>query len=221
MRLLCLVLFLYCSTLQGTAIRSYVNEQGGIVFTNLPLNETKKSLKKNYSHVRKLPVHITKQRQFRPLINRISAEQRIDPNLVEAIIEVESAFNPRAVSSKNCKGLMQLHPDTARRFGVLDVFDPEQNIRGGVIYLRWLLDYFDEDLTKTIAAYNAGENAVQKYGGVPPYKETRSYLKKISRLYPLTQNDIRITSRKIHRIKTENGDIVFTNTPWVISSKLE
>lgn len=220
MRLLCLVLFLYCSTLHGTAIRSYVNEQGGIVFTNLPLNETQKNLKKNYRHVGELPVHITQQRQFRPLINRISAEQKIDANLVEAIIEVESAFNPRAVSSKNCKGLMQLHPDTARRFGVLDVFDPEQNIRGGVIYLRWLLDYFDEDLTKTIAAYNAGENAVQKYGGVPPYKETRSYLKKISRLYPLTQNDIRITSRKIHRIKTENGDIVFTNTPF-ISSQLE
>ena len=221
MRILCLVLFLYCSTLHGMAIRSYVNEQGELVFTNLPLNKTQKALKKNYSHMGEQSVPMTQQRQFRPLIDRISAEQRIDPNLVEAIIEVESSFNPRAVSSKNCKGLMQLHPDTARRFGVLDLFDPEQNIRGGAIYLRWLLDYFDEDLTKTIAAYNAGENAVQKYGGIPPYKETRSYLKKISRLYPLTQNDIRITSKKIHRIKTANGHIVFTNTPWVMSNQLE
>ena len=139
-------------------------------------------------------------------------------NLVEAIIQVESNFDPRAVSIKNCKGLMQLHPDTARRFGVQDVFDAEENIRGGVAYLRWLLDHFDKDVTRTVAAYNAGENAVTKHGGVPPYRETQAYLQKVSRLYSLTHRQSRPPSRQIHRIETEDGRVIYTNTPWVAAS---
>jgi Transglycosylase SLT domain len=106
----------------------------------------------------------------------------LDPELVLAVIAVESAFRPNAVSPKGAQGLMQLMPFTARRFGVSDPFDPRQNIFGGVQYLRLLLDLFQGDIALSLAAYNAGENAVARYRGIPPYKETRSYVQKIQGL---------------------------------------
>jgi soluble lytic murein transglycosylase-like protein len=94
-------------------------------------------------------------------------------------METESNFDPNAVSPKNAQGLMQLIPDTARRFGVRNPLDPAQNIRGGMAYLRWLLAYFEGDIALVAAAYNAGEGAVERYRGVPPYAETRLYVRKI------------------------------------------
>ena len=102
--------------------------------------------------------------------------------LVLAVIAVESAFDAHAVSQKNAMGLMQLTADTAARFGVRDPFDPEQNIRGGTTYLRWLIQRFAGDLTLALAAYNAGENNVDYYGGVPPFAETIEYIKRIPAL---------------------------------------
>ena len=107
----------------------------------------------------------------------------IDPELVLAVIKVESGFNPRARSPKNARGLMQLLPATARRFNVKDIWDPFQNLVGGIAYLRWLLDHFDGDLDKSLAAYNAGEHVVNRYGGIPPYRETRNYVRNIKRIY--------------------------------------
>jgi soluble lytic murein transglycosylase len=103
----------------------------------------------------------------------------VSADLIKAVIAVESEFDARAVSSKGAQGLMQLMPFTARRFGVLDSFDPRQNIFGGVQYLRLLLDLFSGDVSLALAAYNAGENAVTRYRGIPPYKETRNYVSKI------------------------------------------
>jgi hypothetical protein len=103
----------------------------------------------------------------------------IRPDLVRAVIQVESGFNPRAVSPKGAQGLMQLMPATARRFGVSDSFDARQNVMAGTQYLRVLLDQFQGDVSLAVAAYNAGENAVLRYGGIPPYKETRGYVAKI------------------------------------------
>jgi hypothetical protein len=103
----------------------------------------------------------------------------VSVNLVMAVIEVESEFDRLAVSSKGAQGLMQLMPFTARRFGVSDPFDPRQNVFGGVQYLRFLLDLFRGDVDLALAGYNAGENAVLRHGGVPPYKETRSYVQKV------------------------------------------
>jgi len=117
------------------------------------------------------------------LIDRIAEEHDVDTWLVRAIIQVESAFYERAHSRKGAMGLMQLIPATAERFGVLDPFDPIQNITGGVKYLRWLIDHFNQDYTKVIAAYNAGENAVKKYKGIPPFAETRAYVPKVKRLW--------------------------------------
>src|SRR4029077_1892000 len=100
-------------------------------------------------------------------------------DLVKAVISVESEFDQWAVSSKGAQGLMQLMPFTARRFGVIDAFDARQNIFGGVQYLRFLLDLFSGDVSFALAGYNAGENAVARYRGVPPYKETKNYVQKI------------------------------------------
>ncbi len=97
-----------------------------------------------------------------------------------AVVQVESNFDPNARSPKNAQGLMQLIPETAERFGVGDVWDPEQNLRGGMAYLRWLLDNFDGDVKLALAGYNAGEGAVQRHGGIPPFAETQDYVQRIS-----------------------------------------
>ncbi len=113
------------------------------------------------------------------LVRKLSAEYRVQPQLALAVIEAESNFNVAALSPKNAKGLMQLIPATAERFGVRNPYDPAQNIRGGMAYLRWLLAYFEGDVLLVAAAYNAGEGAVDRYRGVPPYAETRGYVRKI------------------------------------------
>jgi len=112
-------------------------------------------------------------------VKLVAPEYQLDPNLVLAVMATESNFNPWAVSPKDARGLMQLIPATARRFQVRDLMDPTQNIRGGMAYLRWLLAYFEGDVTLALAAYNAGEGAVERYRGVPPYAETRLYVLKI------------------------------------------
>ncbi len=217
MRGIVLVGILCVFSVNAGDMRSYVDKSGTRVLTNLPSGQSwEPSAPADQGGLVKLS---SRREQFLPLIQEISAEKGVDVDLVEAIIQVESNFDPRAVSVKNCKGLMQLHPDTARRFGVQDVLDPEENIRGGVTYLRWLLDHFDRDLTRAVAAYNAGENAVAKHGGIPPYRETRDYLNKVNRLYSLTRRQSRAPSHRIQRIETEDGRVIYTNTPWVVASR--
>jgi soluble lytic murein transglycosylase-like protein len=109
-------------------------------------------------------------------VERIAAQYSLKPDLLHSVIKVESNYNPYAVSSKGAQGLMQLIPATARRFGVDNVFNPVENIQGGARYLRYLLDLYNWNLPLALAAYNAGEAAVAKYGGVPPYPETQNYL---------------------------------------------
>ncbi|HBN53506.1 MAG TPA: transglycosylase, partial [Stenotrophomonas sp.] len=106
----------------------------------------------------------------------------VEEAVVRAVIHAESAFNPAALSRAGAQGLMQLMPATARRFGVSDAYDASQNIRGGVQYLSWLLRRFNGDLTLAAAGYNAGEGAVARHGGVPPYSETQYYVKRVAQL---------------------------------------
>lgn len=119
----------------------------------------------------------------RILVAKLAPKYKLDPVLALAVIKVESGFNPRAISPKNAKGLMQLIPETAERFHVRNVYDPEDNIRGGMAYLRSLLDMFNDDVKLTAAAYNAGEKAVLAHRGVPPYPETRDYVQRVLALY--------------------------------------
>ena len=120
------------------------------------------------------------------IVRDLAPRLGLDPRLVMAVMAVESSFRADAVSPKNAQGLMQLIPETAIRFGVVDPFDPRQNVAGGMKYLRWLLDQFEGDNRLALAAYNAGENAVWKYKGIPPYDETQSYVRRVLSLYKRT-----------------------------------
>lgn len=117
------------------------------------------------------------------LINSASAAYHLDPDLVNSVIHAESGFNSRAVSPKGAQGLMQLMPGTANRLGVANAFDPQTNVGGGSRYLRELLERYNFDLIKALAAYNAGPQRVEQYRGVPPYHETRAYVARIVREY--------------------------------------
>jgi hypothetical protein len=115
------------------------------------------------------------------VVNRASGRYRLDPDLVTSVIKAESGFNVRAVSPKGAQGLMQLMPGTASRLGVPNAFDPQANVEGGARYLRELLEHYNFDLVKALAAYNAGPQRVEQYGGVPPYYETRAYVARVVR----------------------------------------
>lgn len=125
------------------------------------------------------PVLSRRAQQFEPLILEYSAQHQVRADLVRAVIQAESAFNPLARSHKGAMGLMQLMPATATELGVTDAYDPEQNIRGGVTYLKALLRKYSDNEELALAAYNAGPAAVKKYGAVPPYRETRNYVARI------------------------------------------
>jgi len=120
---------------------------------------------------------------LRGLVHQVSAEHGLDPRLVDCLVRVESGYNPSAVSHKGAMGLMQLMPGTASRHGVSNPFDPEDNVRGGVRELVRLLNLYAGDLSLTLAAYNAGEGAVAKYRGIPPYRETRDYVVRVLSMY--------------------------------------
>lgn len=121
--------------------------------------------------------------QIDGLIDKWAPHYALDPNLVKAVVLIESGYYIRAQSPANAQGLMQLIPATAKRFGVKNPWDPEQNLRGGMAYLQWLLSEFRGDLIRVLAAYNAGEQSVRDHNGVPPFQETRDYVQKINRHY--------------------------------------
>lgn len=128
------------------------------------------------------------KRKLVKVVERIAAKHGVDPRLVLAVIVSESNFDPSAVSPKNALGLMQLIPETAERFNVGDPLHHEQNLRGGIAYLRWLLAYFRGDVQLALAGYNAGERAVDRYRGIPPFAETQAYVKRVFQLYPLASH---------------------------------
>lgn len=149
----------------------------------------------NPSRFSTAPVSIERQRLAAMVIG-IAAEFKLDPRLVMALIGTESNFDPNARSPKDAFGLMQLIPETAARFQVTDILDPAQNLRGGMAYLSWLLSYYRGDVILALAAYNAGEGAVDRYKGVPPYPETMAYVQRIQAIYPIDRHsfDRRLTT---------------------------
>jgi soluble lytic murein transglycosylase-like protein len=137
------------------------------------------------------------------LVNKIAPRYKIETDLAMAFIAVESNFNPNATSVKNAQGLMQLVPETAARFKVKNSYDPEDNIKGGLAYLQWLLTYYEGDVELVAAAYNAGENTVDKFKGVPPYPETEKYVQKIAALYKKSFHPYR-ENRALDKARPQN-----------------
>lgn len=132
-----------------------------------------------------------KAKIYEKIINKYSRQYRVDTHLIKAIITAESCFIVKALSHAGAQGLMQLIPATAKRFGVQNSYKPEQNIRGGIKYLKFLMSRFKGNLTHVVAAYNAGEGAVDKYKGIPPYKETKRYVKNVLKIYKLLRPKVK------------------------------
>ncbi len=152
---------------------------------------------------------------YHSLIMTISATYGLDPNIVTAVCRAESAFNPRAVSRKGAVGLMQLMPETARQYGVIDRTDPLQNLTAGIRHLKYLYSKY-QSLPLTLAAYNAGEEQVRKFRGIPPFSETKGYIARVMRLLGLPYDSGRGKS-KVYLYRQPNGRILLTDQPMPTS----
>lgn len=175
-------------------IYRYVDKNGVMHFTNAPTTSSYKLYRrdsdyglKSYSYKGGYLDPYTSQ-QYDNYINMASQLHGLPPNLVKAVIKVESNFNARAVSPKGAQGLMQLMPGTARLMNVDDPFDPWENISGGVRYLRGLIDRFEGKVVYALAGYNAGPEHVERYNGIPPFEETQMYVRRVIQYYQLLKN---------------------------------
>ena len=181
------LLFLTPSSFAG--IYRYVDENGVIHFTNCPrdpkfklyIRESKEDV--GDDNQSSSASYIKDSNQYDSLISEFSKKYQVDFALIKAIIRAESGFNSFAVSRKGARGLMQLMPETALRMKVSNIFNPRENIEGGVRYFKYLLSLFDNDLRLSLAAYNAGENVVGELRSIPPYRETIDYVKKVLSYY--------------------------------------
>ena len=183
--LLYILSFLLWPVVSGADIYRYVDGDGGVHYSNTqPDEKFTLYLREGPKAVRRSPASsLPTANWMTGYVDRVSRANDLPPALVHAIIKAESNGQRKAVSPKGAKGVMQLMPFTSKRMRVVDPFDPIENIEGGVKYIKELLVTFQGDLTNTVAAYNAGPAAVRKYGGVPPYQETRLYVRRVMDLY--------------------------------------
>jgi soluble lytic murein transglycosylase-like protein len=216
----------------------YVDDNGKIIYTNDDSPQTRKSAaekasadkasanasatsdaKQNgpdaYGVNPAAPANAVTPDVLHQLVTETAHKHNIDPALVSAVISTESNWNTAAISRKGALGLMQLVPQTAMHFGVYNPFDPTQNLEAGVTYLSTLLERYNGDLPKALAAYNAGPSVVDRWGGVPNYRETREYVQKVTSSYSQPGSEhhspLRAASRPIYRTTTDDGRVVFTN----------
>jgi soluble lytic murein transglycosylase-like protein len=206
-------------------IASSIETDGRRLFINaeLPIQPSLSSAKRTHIYLpretpfagRSHPAVSVDRDGVEKLVREAADRHRVDPALIRAVIETESNWNPIALSNKGAGGLMQLIPTTARRFGVNDVFNPQQNIDGGVHYLKTLLERYNGNMDMALAAYNAGEGAVDRAHGIPAFAETRNYVQKVQNAYfrpgsgRLT--DAFVRSRPIHRDVDSDGRVIFSN----------
>jgi soluble lytic murein transglycosylase-like protein len=232
--MLLIVLGLYALPARGQ-IASYVDERGNLVFTNAdlppkrptpsrapvkppvaPSATTQTSAGQAATSLVPTPATLAEraaalpQEKLDQLVQRSAEKHGVDPALVRAVISTESNWNTRAVSPKGALGLMQLIPGTALRFGVGNAFDPAQNVDAGVQYLGMLIERYNGDLSKALAAYNAGPGVVDRFGGVPNFRETRNYVQKVTATYfrPGSARQLRVP---IYRALESDGRVVFRN----------
>lgn len=176
-KLIFMLSFFILSSPSYADIYSYVDEDGVIHFSNVPTDPRYKLKYRERTHFR------YKITTYEPYVSEISNLYGVDEDLIRAVIKVESNFNPSAISRKGAVGLMQLMPTTADGLNVKDPFNPRENLEGGVKYLRFLLDQFGGNIEFALAAYNAGPETVMRYGGIPPYPETRQYIRKVMEIF--------------------------------------
>lgn len=211
-------------------VYQYIAEDGVVCYTDLPFG------KKTEIVIREKKVKSTPPQQpsdstdykdttnYHSIVHEKATKYNLDPLLVKAVIKTESNWNERAVSRKGAMGLMQLMPSTASDMNVRNPFNPEENIEGGVKYLRYLLERFNGDLTLALAAYNAGPKWVEKFGVIPPITETKQYVNKVLSLYSgkagysVTTADTGKEKRTepIYKVSLKDGTVLFTNSPFLL-----
>ena len=170
-----------CALLQARSAPSYAEPRASAA----PVQRPPAFVRRPFSIIiPELHADLARGPKLRDVLDTAARRHFLSPALVAAVTRVESDFNPREVSGKGALGLMQVMPETAARFGVRrhELFDPERNVAAGTAYLAWLMDRYHGDLDRTLAAYNAGEGAVDKYGGIPPYAETQQYVRRVRAL---------------------------------------
>lgn len=186
--MICLCAALFCALSAPCSVKAdiyrYVDEDDIVHFTDAPTDKRFKVFMRDLKKDKQLRTKLkyaasVNPAEFDQLIKSCSTKYGVDSCLVKAVIHAESGYNPNAVSSKGASGLMQLMPSTAKSLKVADRFNPKDNVEGGVKYLRFLLDTFRGDVSLAVAAYNAGLSKVAKYGGIPPYNETRTYVARV------------------------------------------
>ncbi len=186
--LLCLGVVFFSGLITPGSVKAdiyrYVDEDDIVHFTDAPTDKRFKVFMRDLKKDKELRTKLkyassVNPAEFEQFIKTSSDKYGVNPSLVKAVIHAESGYNPNAVSSKGASGLMQLMPSTAKSLKVVDRFNPKDNVEGGVKYLRFLLDTFRGDVPLAVAAYNAGLNKVARYGGIPPYNETRTYVNKV------------------------------------------
>ncbi|MFB0564584.1 MAG: lytic transglycosylase domain-containing protein [Candidatus Aminicenantaceae bacterium] len=175
-----------------------------------PESNTKKITLQNIQS--KIPS--TDRNKYNHIISTFANKHNVPQMLIRSIISVESDYNPHAVSSKGAVGLMQLMPDTAKKYGVKNLYDPWENIGGGVKYLKDLIEIYNGKTDLVLGAYNAGQEAIKKHKGIPPYPETLNYIRKVKRKYQKTT--IR-ASTKVYKFYDSSGRLVLTNNPRLIA----
>jgi soluble lytic murein transglycosylase-like protein len=223
-----------CTIPAHAQIVSYMDSSGKRVFINAdpaPVAKQAKSALSRASGITKIAFHSTQhflnatpelsaaalanRDKIEEMIHEVSTRYRVDPALVRAVIETESHWNSTAISRRGALGLMQLVPGTAQQLGVNNALDPKQNLDGGVRYLHSLLERYNGDLDKALAAYNAGPGAVDRAGGVPRYRETREYVQKVTDSYYRPGSDrlprVFESREPIYRTVEADGRVVFTN----------
>ncbi len=209
-----LSLFLFFPIAEAEIFK-YTDEKGDIYFTDSP-----KEFKKNANHLAYYKTGGELSRiQLERVVEKYSTLNNLEPALVKAVIEAESSWNPNALSPKGAVGLMQLMPATSKLYSVKDPRNPVENINGGIKYLRYLLDRFDNNIKLALAAYNAGPETVERYGGVPPYNETKAYIRKVIAKYKgeYYYPDVsrvsggRSSKRKIYKVSLPDGRVLYTN----------
>jgi soluble lytic murein transglycosylase-like protein len=204
---------------------AYLDENGARVFTNIAPTSAVADLKITGAIPAPPPAPApaptnSKSEAYDSIIEKYACDYHLDASLIKSIIATESGFNPKAVSPKGARGLMQLMPATAEQLGVSNSFDPEQNIQGGVKHLRSLMNNFNDDISLSLAAYNAGETRVQRLGRIPPIKETQNYVQSVTKLYEKSKSEPKpqqapeeVKQPSLYRFIDESGVLQVTNIP--------